>query len=76
MHQRLLEITHESESLTDQNRYTDLLKLLAGLKQPIDDFFDNVMVMDENPAKRCNRIALLNQVREHFTKVADVSYLK
>ena len=76
LHQRLLEITHESESLTDQNRYTELLKLLAGLKQPIDDFFDNVMVMDENPAKRRNRIALLNQVREHFTKVADVSYLK
>ena len=62
--------------LVEQNRYADVMKMLTVLKEPIDDFFDNVMVMDEDPVKRDNRIALLSAIKQLFNITADVSYLK
>jgi glycyl-tRNA synthetase beta chain len=56
--------------------YEPALMELAHLKQPVDDFFDNVMVMDEDPAIRDNRLALLHQLRSLFLQVADVSGLQ
>jgi glycyl-tRNA synthetase beta chain len=41
----------------------------------VDAFFDQVMVMDENPKLRANRLALLTQMRELFAGVADLSLL-
>ncbi len=46
---------------------------LIGLKEPVDAFFDNVMVMAEDDALRKNRIALLDDIRDLFMKVADIS---
>jgi len=74
--EQLQEITDQASPLLAENRYADLLLLLTELKQPIDSFFDHVMVMDEDPAKRQNRIAMLTQVRQLFHQVADVSFLK
>ena len=48
-------------------------KVLIGLKTPIDDFFDNVMVNAEDEALRQNRLALLNDLRGLFLQVADIS---
>jgi len=41
----------------------------------VDAFFDQVMVMDENPKLRANRLALLTQMRELFAGIADLSRL-
>ena len=42
----------------------------------MDAFFDQVMVMAEDPAVRQNRLALLNQTRALFLEVADISLLQ
>lgn len=55
--------------------YAGALTELAGLGPPIDAFFDQVMVMDNDPGLRANRLELLRQMRELFAGVADLSRL-
>jgi glycyl-tRNA synthetase beta chain len=57
------------------NDYAGTLKLLAQMKQPVDTFFDDVMVMDEDPKLRANRIALLRELHGLMNQVADISKL-
>ena len=57
------------------HQYTEALASLADLQQPVDSFFDNVMVRCDNPALQQNRLALLQQLRGLFLEVADISYL-
>ncbi|MDX8406503.1 MAG: glycine--tRNA ligase subunit beta [Mariprofundus sp.] len=51
------------------------LSVLARLRQPVDQFFDDVMVMAEDPEVRGNRLALLARLRALFLNLADVSRL-
>jgi glycyl-tRNA synthetase beta chain len=62
--------------LAQGNRYVDMLRTLATLRAPVDAFFDQVMVMAEDAAKRRNRIALLAGLRRLFLQVADISLLQ
>jgi glycyl-tRNA synthetase beta chain len=55
--------------------YTGALKLLAALKAPVDRFFDEVMVMAEEPLVRANRLGLLNTLGRLMNCVADISQL-
>ncbi len=55
--------------------YAEALRLLAGLRAPIDTFFDKVMVMDQDPQTRNNRLALLRAIHADFAAVADLSRL-
>ncbi len=55
--------------------YTGALTELAGLRQAVDAFFDQVLVMDEDPRLRGNRLALLREMRVLFAGVADLSRL-
>ena len=64
------------QPLRAQQSYTELLCTLATLQEPIDRFFAEVMVMVEDPILRNNRIALLQQLRELFLQVADLSLLQ
>jgi glycyl-tRNA synthetase beta chain len=59
----------------EQGEYTDALACLAALKEPIDAFFDCVMVNADDPALRNNRLNLLKHLRELFLQVADISQL-
>ena len=58
------------------NRYDQGFVALSQLKRPVDSFFDEVMVMDENPAVRANRLALLSRIRQLFLGVADISLMR
>lgn len=58
-----------------QRRYTEAMQLLAQVREPVDAFFDGVMVMAEQDAVRLNRLALLNQIYQMFMQVADISRL-
>ncbi len=60
---------------TAQRRYGDSLHALVGLRAPVNDFFDGVMVMDENLQVRNNRLALLRDVQALLAGVADLSRL-
>lgn len=55
--------------------YEGALRALAALRVPIDTFFDEVMIMDDDPVKRANRLALLNRFVGVFSSVADFSHL-
>ncbi|WP_413691866.1 glycine--tRNA ligase subunit beta [Psychromonas sp. KJ10-2] len=61
--------------LFEEGDYESALFELASLKSPVDDFFDNVMVMADDLAVKNNRLALLNRLRNLFLQVADVSVL-
>jgi glycyl-tRNA synthetase beta chain len=62
--------------LLAQGDYIAALRLLAQLRAPIDEFFDQVMVMAEDARKRENRLAMLAQIRRMFLQVADISLLQ
>ncbi|MCW8108860.1 glycine--tRNA ligase subunit beta [Alteromonas ponticola] len=59
----------------EQQDYTTVLTRLAQLRESIDAFFDNVMVMTDDNAVRDNRLALLLMLRELFMVTADISLL-
>lgn len=63
------------QPLFKAGRYQEALHHLASLQKPVDDFFNDVMVMAEDPAIRQNRLVLLSQLRELFLQVADISLL-
>ena len=56
--------------------YTAALQQMAELREPVDAFFDQVMVMAEEDRVRRNRLVLLNRLRRLFLQVADVSQLQ
>jgi glycyl-tRNA synthetase beta chain len=55
--------------------YRESLERLATLREPVDAFFEAVLVNAEDAAVRANRLALLNQLRGLFLGVADISLL-
>ncbi len=55
--------------------YPAALNALATLRQPLDDFFDHVMVMADDEAIKTNRLALLSDIRGLFMQVADFSVI-
>jgi len=65
----------EVSPLLESGDYETGLKQLASLRQPVDAFFDEVMVMDEDPAKRSNRLSLLARLKALFDRIADLSVL-
>ena len=58
-----------------EHRYTETLRSLASLREPVDLFFDDVMVMADDEALKNNRLALLGKLRALFLDVADISRL-
>ena len=58
-----------------QGDYTAVLNRLAQLQTPVDGFFDSVLVNAEDPAVRANRTALLRQLQDQFTAIADIARL-
>jgi glycyl-tRNA synthetase beta chain len=75
LHQALTKLRGPVLDASRQRRYADSLQALVGLRAPVNEFFDRVMVMDENAAKRNNRLALLRDVLMLLGGVADLSRL-
>ena len=74
--QSVLSLAKEVQPLIAQGEYTAVLDKLAGLRQPVDNFFDNVMVNAEDEKLRQNRLAILNTLQNLFLRVADISLLQ
>ncbi len=62
--------------LAGRREYLEALNVLVELHEPINRFFDEVLVMSEDQAERRNRIGLLREVRSLFTCIADFSKLE
>jgi glycyl-tRNA synthetase beta chain len=71
----LQEISLKVAPLVSNKDYQAALTELAQLKTPIDTFFDNVMVMSDDEAVKINRLTLLNEIRNNFFAIADISLL-
>lgn len=75
LHDVLTQAQSDVTPLIEQRAYTDAMHRLAELRQPVDTFFDDVMVMADDEAIRNNRIALLTELRALFLGIADISRL-
>ncbi len=72
---RLDELAGESQAHLERDEYTQALACLAPLREPVDAFFDAVLVNAEEAGLRNNRLNLLKDLRQLFLKVADISQL-
>jgi len=61
------------DTALEQRDYETALSLMADLRPPIDRFFDDVMVMSDDPAERQRRLALLALIATVFHRMADFS---
>ena len=66
---------HETRDGLAERDYVGVLRRLARLREPVDAFFDGVMVMAEDPELRRNRLALLKRLADRFAAVAAVEHL-
>ncbi len=64
------------EQQLSQSNYQSALEKLAELKKPVNQFFDSVMVNTEDEKIRNNRFALINELRNLFIGIADISLLQ
>ncbi len=69
------EVASDISKYIDNREYSYAFELLGTLDKVISEFFDNVMVMDENLKIRANRIALLRELNQMFVSIADISRL-
>ena len=61
--------------LINKGEYTEALQIMAKLREPVDAFFDEVMVNVGDEQVRRNRLTLLAALRKDFLQVADISLL-
>jgi len=73
---RLRELEASVGKSFDAAQYESGLEQLATLRDPVDRFFDEVMVMVDDEALRQNRLALLNRLHGLFLRVADIALLQ
>ncbi|MCK5263537.1 MAG: glycine--tRNA ligase subunit beta, partial [Gammaproteobacteria bacterium] len=72
---KLSSLSGDVEALFDVGDYEQALRSLSSLREPVDAFFDSVMVMADDEAIKNNRIALLAQMSALFMRAADLSRL-
>jgi len=75
LHNALKNSREKVDPMLEQRRYAEILNELADLRDPVDRFFDDVMVMADDDDVRNNRLALLGELRALFLDVADISRL-
>ena len=73
---KLNELQPQLAPLFAAANYQEALSLLANLRESVDTFFEDVMVMADDEALKHNRLALLSSLREQFLHAADISLLQ
>ncbi|CAG9198862.1 glycine--tRNA ligase subunit beta [Paraburkholderia sabiae] len=75
LHAQLEQVAPRVQSQLAERQYTGALSALAALREPVDTFFNDVMVNADDPALRANRLALLGALHQQMNCVADISRL-
>jgi len=75
LHAQLEQVAPRVQSQLAAREYTGALTALAALREPVDTFFNDVMVNADDPALRANRLALLGALHQQMNCVADISRL-
>ncbi|GIU11534.1 glycine--tRNA ligase beta subunit [Shewanella sp. c952] len=73
---KLAELQPQLAPLFAAANYQEALALLASLRESVDTFFEDVMVMADDEALKNNRLALLSSLRDQFLHAADISLLQ
>lgn len=76
LYKAMSDISAATEASYNEGNYAEALSTLSSLKEPVDNFFDKVMVNCEDVAVKNNRLALLRQLRNMFTHIADISLIQ
>ncbi|VAW43670.1 Glycyl-tRNA synthetase beta chain [hydrothermal vent metagenome] len=71
----LSKVQEQCVSLLDDKSYSECLQLMAGLAEPVAEFFEHVMVNADDEAVKNNRLALLQAMQSLFNQVAQISLL-
>jgi len=75
LYESFRDVSRSVRPLIEEHSYSEALEIMSELKEPIDQFFDNVMVMVEDPNIRENRLGLLSQLVKLFREIADFSVI-
>jgi glycyl-tRNA synthetase beta chain len=75
LHDKINEMSELVTPLLLKGDYENTLKSLAALREPVDTFFDEVMVMTDDEVIKSNRLSLLTRLQHLFLQVADISHL-
>jgi glycyl-tRNA synthetase beta chain len=75
LNEALKSVESRCEAALGKGSYFEVLETMTELRDPIDTFFDSVLVMAEDPEIRQNRLALLKRISKLFTRVADFSFI-
>lgn len=75
LYETFLKVNAEAQELLNNFLYDELMDSFAELSAEIDNFFDNVMVMDDNQELRKNRLIMLREVATLFMSFADFSLM-
>lgn len=76
LHQTLGQVRHDIEVPLEAEDFAAVMTELAKLREPVYAFFEHVMVNDDDPAIRANRLALLADIRATLHRVADFSLIE
>ena len=75
LYRQLTRVREQARVLLEQQNYQALLAAIATLQQPLDNYFNSVMVMVEDEKLRINRLALLAELAALVRRVADLSII-
>jgi glycyl-tRNA synthetase beta chain len=75
LYQALIEIKPLLDHTLQIQDYSEAIKQLSQLRQPVDTFFEQVHIMSDDKNLQNNRLALLKLLQSEFLKIADLSYL-
>lgn len=73
---KVIALSPRVRELLRRGEYSSALRLLAGLRETVDEFFDRVKVMADDERIKNNRLALLNNISALFMETADISRLQ
>lgn len=71
LNEALQNVRDRVSALVEAREYSQALETIAGLREPVDRFFDDVMVMVDDQAVKNNRLALLTSISDLFSGIAD-----
>jgi glycyl-tRNA synthetase beta chain len=75
LHEKIRSLSSQVEKLLSENKYNEAIRTLINLKNPINKFFDKVLVMDKREEIKNNRLTLVKTVQKLAFKICDFSKL-
>jgi len=76
LHVLFIDVQSRMETFIAEKKYTRALETMLEMKEPVDIFFDDVMVMAEDEAVKQNRLNLLTAIGDLILQIGDISKMQ